>query len=586
MRLLTAAQEELLATLRAWLGRLQVVLGRADAADEDAETLARSIEQLDRLFLLVIVGEFNAGKSAVINALLGRVVLEEGVTPTTTRIHILEYGPTAGTVRREGEIDLVTAPVDFLRDVAIVDTPGTNAIYREHEALTGQFVPRADLVLFVTSADRPFTESERAFLEAIRDWGKKVVFVINKIDIFDRAEDVASVERFVRTNGEALMGSAPEVFTVSARRAIRTKTAAPGADSTTGASSSGPPVPWDRFADLERFIVETLDANERLRLKLLNPLGVGERLIAQLLERVDVRMTLLKDDVSTIEEIEGQLGLYREDLAREFRYRLSHVDAVLLEFERRGMDFFDEVLRIGRVFDLLNKARLKSEFERKVVGEMAREVERAVHEAIDWMVASDLRQWQGVMDRVQRRRAAHAEHIVGDLAGTFTYDRARLLETVGRAAERAVATYDKDKEASAMADSVRTAVAGAALAQAGAISLGAVVTAVASTTFLDVTGLVAAGMIAVLGLFVIPVRRQQAKRTLRERIGAMRTQLMQSLQTQFDRELDASLHRINDAMAPYTRFVKAERDRLAAQSTELHEIAGGLGTVRAKVEAI
>ena len=78
----------------------------------------------------------------------------------------------------------MTAPVELFRDVHIVDTPGTNAIIREHERLTTDFVPRADLVLFVTSADRPFTESERAFVESIRAWGKKIVIVVNKVDIF------------------------------------------------------------------------------------------------------------------------------------------------------------------------------------------------------------------------------------------------------------------------------------------------------------------------------------------------------------------------------------------------------------------
>ena len=69
---------------------------------------------------------------------------------------------------------MITAPVEMLREINIVDTPGTNAVRREHEALTREFVPRSDLVLFITSADRPFTESERAFLQSIREWGKKV----------------------------------------------------------------------------------------------------------------------------------------------------------------------------------------------------------------------------------------------------------------------------------------------------------------------------------------------------------------------------------------------------------------------------
>ena len=87
----------------------------------------------------------------------------------------------------------MTAPVELLRDVHIVDTPGTNAIIREHERLTTEFVPRSDLVLFVTSADRPFTETERPSSQRIRDWGKKIVIVVNKIDIFSTPSELDEV---------------------------------------------------------------------------------------------------------------------------------------------------------------------------------------------------------------------------------------------------------------------------------------------------------------------------------------------------------------------------------------------------------
>ncbi len=76
-----------------------------------------------------------------------------------------------------------------------MDTPGTNAVLRQHEAIARDFVPRSDFVLFVTSADRPFTESEREFLESIRQWGKKVVLVLNKADLRTDLESViAGVE--------------------------------------------------------------------------------------------------------------------------------------------------------------------------------------------------------------------------------------------------------------------------------------------------------------------------------------------------------------------------------------------------------
>ena len=134
--------------------------------------------------------------------------------------------------RRNGSVEnenlhTLTAPVELLAELNIVDTPGTNAIIRQHEAITQQFVPRSDLVLFVTSADRPFTESERAFLEQIRDWGKKVVIVLNKIDLFQTQEELDQVVTFIGENARALLGITPEIFPVSARLALRAKLGEP-----------------------------------------------------------------------------------------------------------------------------------------------------------------------------------------------------------------------------------------------------------------------------------------------------------------------------------------------------------------------
>jgi ribosome biogenesis GTPase A len=94
MHILTDAQESLLKDARILLNDLRASLIQFGATSEDHETLAQSIHQLDELFLLVVVGEFNSGKSAFINALLGQKILKEGVTPTTTQINVLRYGET------------------------------------------------------------------------------------------------------------------------------------------------------------------------------------------------------------------------------------------------------------------------------------------------------------------------------------------------------------------------------------------------------------------------------------------------------------------------------------------------------------
>jgi len=353
--------QDQLARGRQLLAELRDALARFGANDADRAALAASIRQLDEFFLLVVVGEFNAGKSAFINALVGQPVLQEGVTPTTASIHVLKHGDRLTQEVDEHGLRVVSAPADLLRDVHIVDTPGTNAVIREHEQLTADFVPRADLVLFVTSADRPFTETERAFLETIRGWGKKIVVVINKIDIFERPADVDEVASFVRASSQRLLGLTPEIFPVSARLAMRAKNGAPGAWPASG------------FEALETFIADTLHESSRFRLKLANPLGVGQALAQRYAAIADERLTLLNDDVAVLDQVDRQLAIYTADLARGFELRMTEVEKVLVDMEARGHDYFEDTLRLGRVVDLLNRARVQKEFEERVVADAPQE---------------------------------------------------------------------------------------------------------------------------------------------------------------------------------------------------------------------
>ena len=137
-----------------------------------------------------------------------------------------------------------------------------------------------------------------------------------------------------------------------------------------------------------------------------------------------------------------------------------------------------------------------------------------------------------------------------------------------------------------MAESVRMAVAGTALAEVGALGLGAAVTALATTTFADVTGILAASALAVLGLYVIPLRRRQAKAAMRERVEQMRWQLMEALTSQFDREVERSVGRVRDAVAPYSRFVRAEHGRLGEAVADVGTLSDELASLQRRVEAL
>jgi len=553
---------------------LQLILARLGVSAEDQATLRRSIRQLDELFLLVIVGEFNAGKSAFINALLGQPLLKEGVTPTTSQINILKYGDTPQQQLQDAGVRVFSEPVEILRRINIVDTPGTNAVIRQHQAITEQFVPQSDLVLFITSADRPFTESERTFLSQIRDWGKKVVLVINKIDIFATAEELQQVVDFVKENGTMLLETTPQIFPVSARNALRAK--------------QGQPQQWHAsgFEPLERYIHDTLDETGRLRLKFLNPLGVGDNLIGKYGQITTNRLTLLAEDSETLANLERQLALYRQDMTRDFRFRISDIENILYDMEKRGNAYFDETLRLARILDLLNKDRIQRGFEQQVVADLPQAIERKVTELIDWLVNADLNQWQAVMAYLDKRQQEYQEFMVGEVGGEFRYDRERLVDSVGKSTQQVVDSYDTGREAQKLAARAQMAVAETAAAEVGAIGLGALVTALATTAAVDVTGILAASVIAALGFFVIPARRRAAKQDMADRLANLRQQLTTALTGQFEKELNRSLQRINEATAPYTRFVRAEQEKLQQAQAELDKAGQIQARLRAEIEEI
>jgi small GTP-binding protein len=324
-RVLNDEQNAVLKKEIALLEQLHSDLTRADANHTDLDEVKKSIQHLKELFLLVVVGEFNSGKSTALNALLGAKFLQEGVTPTTSRINLISYGTEVARSlynegRGEDELQLVNLPIDWLKEINLVDTPGTNAIFKSHQMLTENFIPRSDLILFVTSSDRPFSDSERSFLERIRTWRKKVVVVLSKIDNLESEAQVQEIVNFLLQNIKATLGFEPTVFPVSARHALRAKLK--NKEAIVAEKQQQPLTPLDQqhdwkisnYSALESFIFDTLNAEQRALLKLQNPIGIAENLIDKYTVEIQKRRTLLEKDLVVLKSIEDQLEIFRKDI--------------------------------------------------------------------------------------------------------------------------------------------------------------------------------------------------------------------------------------------------------------------------------
>ena len=579
MRILDEQRRALAERERALLERLVEFLRGFGAPSEDVKLVRRALADVEELFLLVIVGEFNSGKSAFINALLGAGISEEGVTPTTDRITVLRHaGEPVVRERREGVVEK-GYPSDFLREIAIVDTPGTNAIIRHHEALSRGFVPRSDLVLFVTSAERPLTESEREYLELIRDWGKKIVLVVNKVDLLPDEASVTKVRAFIEDGIRSMLGLTPPIFFVSALLGQKAKAATSDLERDALLKASG-------FSELEDYVSDLLDEEGRVRLKLESPLGVVEELARRYRGAVDERMSLLEDDFKTSKNVEAQFGIFVEDMKRDFEARMAEIENIILQMNERGDAWFEETIRLANFRELLQRDKVQDRFEREVVADTEELINERVDGLIDWMVDRNLKQWRAIVEYVNRRRQAeYDEHLIGEVGDNFEYNRGQILQSVGKNATAVVRDYDRERESEQIAHSIQESVAKTAATGAGAVGLGTVVVLLATTRFLDATGIIAAGIIAGLGLFILPNRRRRAREEFREKTDALRKKLGEVVRRQFDAELNRSVERMREAIAPYTRFVRTEHARMTEARSALTELTTEVDALRDEIAA-
>lgn len=559
----------LLDHVREALADLQLVVGRLDIGEIATTDLRNAQRDLEGLFLLVVLGEYNAGKSSLLNALLGEQVAPEGVTPTTDRVTILSWGPEPRETESGPTILRRTHPSPLLRQVALVDTPGTNAIITRHQELTERFVPRADLVLFVTSADRPFTESERAFLELIASWGKKITVVVNKLDIIEEADERQKVLAYVRDHAAETLHTTPEVFGVMARQASKARRAGDEA----ALAASGLP-------ELEDHIRDQLEDVQRIRLKLLSPIGVGQRVTEVARGVVSGRLELLAQDRRTLEEIERQQKQFEKDMRREGASYLARLKTILMEIERRGEVFFDDMVRLRNVLTLVNTDKVRREFEQRVLRDADRQIDDAVSEMVDWFLERNLQLWEDVMGYLSERRQAGDDRIIGEVGGRFQYDRQQLLQNLREQAESVLASYDQEGEARRLADKLQQSVVQTGILQASGVGLGAAVLAFVSGAALDITGITLGITLVGVGFLVLPRRRAQAKRDLHASMQQLRDGLEESLGKQLEAELRRGHEKLSGAIAPYTRFVRSELDRLDELEDELAELDDRLVELR------
>jgi GTP-binding protein EngB required for normal cell division len=583
-QLLTRRQADLVALERNLVLRVRDLLARADGARDDLERLARLVTEMDELFLLVVAGEYNAGKSTFINALLGDEVFAMGDLPTTRAISILRHGDPGPPERLGEHMLLYRYPLDVLRDLDIVDTPGTNSLERMEEEVTRGFVPRADLVLFVTSLLQPLTASELDFLGLIREWGKKVIFIVNGVDRRNSDEQIERVREYISREVAARLGDPePTIYFISALQSLRARVAARG----DGGGGTVPPAdPRNEFTELERYLLETLRETERVRLKLLSPLGVLRHVVGNNLQVLDSRLVVMREDGRVLRAVHEQLEAYGSEMRTDAERYQFELREVLTQVERRGRTWLENNIRVGNIKLLRNKDAVENRFRNEVVAGAPREIEDVVHRMVDWTVKRNLKLWTVVFAELDahmaRLRASGA--LAGSADTEFQYNREELFARLRQPVERRLDAFDAEAEARQVVESMREAMTQAFGVNVLAVGLGAVLVAVFTTAALDVTGVLTATLFALAGWLLIPARRRKLIRELEDKIATLSDDLSALLRTKFGEQLERYEQQFLEVVKPYERFLDIQREKVEGALTELQEARRDIDALEARIE--
>lgn len=563
-------QKETTQKVRDILTELLSITSASNTPEEQINMLKETLQALEDSFLVVVVGEFNAGKSSFINALLNTDKLAEGVTPTTAQINLIRYGETESVNPIENWGQMIRLPSELLQSVSFVDTPGTNAVIKEHEVLTRWFLPRADMVIFLSSADRPFSESENQFMQSIRDWGKKTVLILNKIDLLEKPEEKQQVIDFVRTSAEAALKVEIPVIPVSARLAKK-------------ARSTMSHELWQEsgFEALEQFIQDKMDEKARFSMKMLSALGIASKVEAEATARVQNELQFYNEDRKLTETIRGEVSLYHDDMVKEINRSMKEIHAIFSDVKIRGNEYFEELFVLKNLPNILKKDKNRLMFQENVLQDMPTAVERKTAELVENLGVQQQRMVQLVRLQIENR---NSQFPGADMPKEILDQRSELMKRMQTAINTILAKIESDIAMNIGMKHAQSAVTAGLAIEVSAIGIGAALTTIATTVAADLLGIVAAFWVGVAGFLVLPYYKKKAQREFDEKISDIEEKLVNSLQGEFTQEVEDQISQINNATRPFERFVAASIETGQKQLDSLDEVRGKIADLQQELE--
>ncbi|MCW8850096.1 MAG: dynamin family protein [Melioribacteraceae bacterium] len=518
-----------------------------DVGNKDFQKIVSGLRSnINEPFLFVVVGEVKAGKSSFINALLNADICKVDAAPCTDVVQKIDYSEVETENQLSDNYKRIGVPVEILKSIAIVDTPGTNTVIKHHHEITQNFVPNSDLVLFVFPAKNPHTQSAWDLLDYVNDeWKKNVVFILQQADLARPEElsvNIQKVKEYAIQRGI----TSPLIFSTSAILELEKK------------EGSG-------FEEVRKYIHDTITGGNHLKLKLFSSLDSAEQVIYKTKNSLDQLNATLERDILFVTKIKLRLETGEKHSTFEIK---SLVDRLVSNYDKISYevkDEFEEGLSIVSLFKrtfgaFFNKEssmknwieqlqkrfeiKLKSSFE-EIADDGAKHFLNGIRQLLQHLIDElDLKEQQRInRDELYLKISEERREVIQDVKSKVT----DLLSN------DSFTTFLNSNPSNI----APTAMGGGLLTVIGTIILSTT-----QVAFMDITGgiLTGAGLLIAGGVLIF--KKSKIIREFKEGLDSGRTKFEQELTQKLNVKLNLIYADINRSFIPFYEYTETEKNRL------------------------
>ena len=569
-------------TLKAHQARVAEIVGelheltREIKAEELTQTVGDLRNRLHEPFMFVIVGEVKAGKSSFVNALLdaGREITKVAPQPMTDTIQQIVYGETEQVSIINPYLKRITVPVEILKEIAIVDTPGTNTIVEHHQEITERFIPASDLIIFVFEAKNPYRQSAWEFFDYINDeWRKKIIFVLQQKDLMPDADLRVNLQG-VHDQAVKKGISDPVVFAVSAKQEL---------DGDHELSN---------IPQVREWIRENVTGGRAPLLKLQNNVSTGQNLNQRIASGLNERRRQYDADVAFRTDVTESL---REQEAKSIKQVDILVENLLAAYDRITRDkereleaelSFWSLLRrsFASMFNRDQSAKVRLEaLARDLENDLNREMQRRLQSGVTDLADSiqDMAKTIDLKIRASRTILSNDHDIFADIAER----RANVMRDLQEAFQRFLArteSFRDDDLFPKSADSLSPNL----LQGGGLAAIGAIVMAVSSIPAFDITGGVLTSIGVLFAGVTTSIKKKNILKKFRQEVRDGHTQL----ETEMTQKLKAYVHmirtRIEANFQKLDNLLESEHAQLERLEEKQQRIEWELGEMESEIEGM